>query len=128
MDTFSFSHANIGSTVPYSGVPDTQTDSENVKTHQLIVEFKASGRFELVYTHNGLSETNTAYGLHQVYVSRFSNEPWNTHFIVNKGEYQNFPVYVCIKSMKNEILYTTVMSSRESYLALDCKDICEKIS
>jgi hypothetical protein len=98
----------------------------NQETQNLIVEFKSSARFEIIYTNGGWSESISTTGIHHIYINRNIDEHWNIHFIVQKQLEEKTPVYVSILTLDGDVRYSTVMSSSDGYLAMDCKFICDK--
>jgi hypothetical protein len=98
------------------------------KSQNLVVEFKSSARFEIVYTHEGVSESISSTGIHEVYISRNLDEHWGIYFIVQKQFEEQYPVYVSIMNLDRDVLYSTVVSASDGYLAMDCKYICDKTS
>ena len=95
---------------------------------QYIVEFLSSGRYEIVYVHQCISDIITTTGLHQVYISRNINEPWRISFTVTKLETTNVALYVSIKTIDGEALYNTAIGAHDGYISMDCNLICDNLS
>ena len=101
------------------------SESINTETQRLIIQFEYAGRFEVIYTHNQVSESVTKLGIHQIYVSRRINEPWEIYFTVSKIDSVKAPLFIYIRTMEGEEIYRMVLSKQEGYLNMDCNTVCE---
>jgi hypothetical protein len=97
------------------------------RAQSLIIEFEYAGRFEIVTTHHGVSETTTRLGLYQVLISRNIGEPWEISFIQHKLEIEDFPIYMSIQTLSGEIIYSSVLVAQESMIDIDCVAECNVV-
>ena len=88
------------------------------------MRFEYAGRFDVIMTHHGISETATRLGLHQVYVSRTVGEPWEISFIIYKHDSGATPMYVDIKTLEGDLIYRSVIVTKESVIDIDCIREC----
>ena len=96
--------------------------------HQsLIIEFEYAGRFEIVSSHHGVTETTMRLGLLQVFITRTIGEPWEISFIQRKLEIVNIPMYVSIQTLDGEILYSSVLVTQETMIDIDCITECNVV-
>ena len=93
-------------------------------TQTLVVEFEYAGRFEVVYTHHGISESKIVFGEHQVLIFRNIKEPWSISFFAQRIDNAEAPLYVYIKTLEGETVFSTVLATRESVLNIDCTNTC----
>lgn len=117
--TFSFACLALTGIIVTKGAQSNQ---------EYLVEFLCSGRYEIVYVHHGVSEVITTIGVHQVFISRRFDEPWDVSFSVTKYEKRNIPLYVSIKTLEGETVYRTAVAGHDGYLFMDCRLICDKLT
>ena len=101
------------------------SDGVKTETQHLVIQFEFSGRFELVYTHRDVSETVTKLGIHQIYVTRKVNQPWEIFFMISKLDSFEAPLFVFIKTLDGEEIFRIILIEQEGYIDLDCNSICE---
>ena len=94
----------------------------------LVMRFEYAGRFDVIMTHHGVTETSTRLGLHQVFVSRTVGEPWEISIFTYKHDNDAIPMYVNIKTLEGELIHQSVIITREGLLDIDCINECNVIT
>jgi hypothetical protein len=110
------------SSIILSGVLIQQ--GRQIVNQSFVLKFEYAGRFDVVMTHHGVSETATRLGLHEVYVSRIVGEPWEISFFTYKHDNDAIPMYLNIKTVQGELIHRSVILSRESSIDIDCINEC----
>ena len=96
----------------------------SIQTENLIVEFEFAGRFEVIYSHHGITQTSLALGIQQIPIARNIGEHWEITFIVQKMEVSSSPLFVYLKTLDGEIIYSTNVVEQDGILDLDCETLC----
>jgi hypothetical protein len=95
------------------------------QTQSVVVEFEYAGRFEIVHTHHGVSETFLGFGKHQMLISRTIGEHWGISFFAQRLDGAEMPLFVFVKTLDGDTVFSTVLASQDSFLNMDCTTLCE---